>query len=151
MHGEEEDEDAVRDGIVIDAPTGGIVVRVDKNDEECGGCGSCAMKGLCHGRDAGHLDLFVPLSGLSDAPAPKKGARVRIAYRPANAALAALVMFVPPLCGLLAGGLAGWRLAGGDAVLVLGCGAGLAVGTVASVVLARVCPSLKPKTKFLRG
>ncbi len=159
MHGEggedDEGEYALRDGTVIDVLPGRIVVRVDRNDEECGGCGSCPMKGLCHGRDAGHLDLSVAVPEGGSGPGaplptlPGKGDRVRIAYCPANAALAALAMFAPALCGLLAGGLAGWRLGNGsDAVLLLGCGFGLAAGVAVSWVLARVSPSLKPKTKL---
>lgn len=142
------DDYAVKDGTVIRLLPSGAVVRVDKDEEECKGCGVCPMKGLCHGKDAGHLDLPVDIPpGARQAVAADD--RVRIAYRPANAALAALVMFVPALAGLLAGGLLGWRLAMGDAVLVLGCGVGIALGVAVSAAAAKLSPSLKPKTKFL--
>jgi hypothetical protein len=50
----------------------------------------------------------------------------------------------------LLGGLAGWRFGNGsDAVLLLGCGLGLAAGVAVSCVLARVSPSLKPRTKLV--
>ncbi len=139
----------IETGAVIAVAPDHVVVRLEKREEDCGGCRSCAMKNLCGGRDAGHIDLRTPLAAEGDRP--ETGDAVRVAYRPANAALAAVVMFLPALAGLLLGGLAGYRLGGGDddAVFVLGCLIGLAAGVGTSAALSRLSPALKPSVRIV--
>lgn len=143
----DDEEFTVENGTVVDVVPGGVVVRVPKKDGDCGGCRSCAMKRLCGGRDVDHIDLSVatPAGGT-----PEKGAAVRVAYRPTNAALAALVMFLPALLGLFVGGVIGHRLGGGsDAGLLAGCFIGFAAGVGASFAAARLSPALKPLVRLL--
>jgi Positive regulator of sigma E activity len=145
----DDDEYTVESGTIVDVRPGEVVVRIEKSDADCGGCRSCAMKSLCRGREAGHLDLPVPVPAGGDAPAVE-GQRVRIAYRPTNAAVAGLIMFVPSLVGLLLGGLGGYRLGGGsDAILLVGCFAGIAAGIGVSFAISRLSPSLKPSVRLL--
>lgn len=134
-------------GRVVSVRDGEVVVRVERNEEDCGGCRSCAVKGLCRGRDTGHMDLRVDSVG---APLPGVGDKVGVAYRSTNAALAALAMFLPALLGLLFGGLVGYRLAdGGDAVFLVGCVVGFAAGLAVSWLLTRSVSSLRPHARLV--
>lgn len=145
----DDDEYTVESGTVIGVRPGEAMVRVEKSDADCGGCRSCAMKSLCRGREVGHFDLPVPISD-ADGDRVVEGRRVRVAYRPTNAAVAGLVMFVPALVGLFLGGLAGQRLgSGSDAALLIGCFAGLAAGLGVSFAVSRLSSSLKPRVRLL--
>lgn len=142
------DEYTMRDGSVLSVAGDRAVVRVER-EEDCSGCGTCPVKALCHGRDTGHLDVAVPL-GPGEKVAP--GEKVRIAYRAANPAIASLVMFAPPLAGLIAAGLAAHRLwNGSEARLVIGCLAGLAAGTALTFVLSRSLRALRSEARLAGG
>lgn len=137
----------VKTGAVIDVLPGQVVVRVERDDADCGGCRSCAVRGLCRGRDSGHMDLPVAFEGQ---PPAKTGDQVRIAYRAANAAVAALTMFLPALLGLFFGGFIGHRWFGdSDGMFLAGCLIGFILGLGVSYVLARTVASLKPDVKLL--
>lgn len=141
------DDFTVRDGTVLSVQPDAILVRIDK-EEDCGGCRSCAVRALCQGRDGGHLDIpLSPVPGVTAVP----GERVRVEYRGANPAVAALIMFVPALIGLFAGGLIGNRYGeGSDGILLLGCLVGLVLGLVVSIVLSKA-RSLRPEARLLGG
>lgn len=135
----------VRKGTVLLAGSGGLVVRVERGaDEACGGCRACALRIVCKGGETNRMDISVPAPpGRVYTP----GDEVRVAYRGANAAVAAAVMFLPPLAGLSAGGLlANGR---GDAALLLGCLAGLAAGVGLSWLLSRHARALRPDVRVL--
>lgn len=140
----------VRKGQVLLADGTKVVVRVDKaGDEPCDSCHVCPMKALCKGMDVRHMDLPVPApEGRTYAP----GDSVTLAYRQANEAVAALVMFAPALIGLALGGWAGWKIGeGGNAALLIGCAAGFAAGVGASWTLARKADCLRPDVRILAG
>ncbi len=134
-----------RRGTVLLAGSGVLVVRVERGaDEDCGGCRSCALRRLCKGRETRRMDLAVPVpAGAAYTP----GDAVRLAYRGANAALAAAVMFLPPLAGLAAGGFL--ARGEGDGVFLLACLAGAAAGVGASWALSRSAAALKPDVRLL--
>ena len=136
---------SVESGTVIRVDGGELVVRIDRSGEDCGGCRSCAMKALCRGRDDGHMDLPV----ASDGAEHSVGDLVKVAYRVANPAVAAGIMFLPSLAGLFLGGFIGHGLQRGDMYFLAGCFIGLAAGVGVSCLLGRLKP-LKPKTRLLR-
>lgn len=133
-------------GSVVAVEPGRLLVRVERT-EDCGGCHTCAVRALCRGKDSGHMELPVGFDGAAPA---KEGDRVRIAYRPTNAAVASLVMFVPALLGLFLGGLTSYELAPeNDGALLIGCLAGFAAGILVSYLLSRTVAGLKPDVKLL--
>lgn len=135
-------EATIYDGIVVSVETGRAIVRIRRDEDDCGGCSSCAVKGLCHGRDAGNMDLPVAVGNAADL---SPGDSVRIAYRGTNAAVAAFVMFLPALLGVLLGGFAANLLVGdGDGVFLFGVAVGLGLGLLVTFVLARCFAFLKP-------
>lgn len=139
-------ESVIRRATILADGPGGLLVRVEREGgEDCGGCRSCALKKLCQGRDGQHLDLVVSAAGGSGR-AP--GETVRVAYREPNAAVAAVVMFVPALAGLLLGGVLAHRFFPGDAALLAGCGIGLAAGFAVTFILARLLPGLGPSARL---
>lgn len=141
-------EETIQDAVVLSVEPDRIMVRIDKEAEECDGCHTCALKSMCRGKRDEHLELPVPLETGASRPGP--GETVRIAYRAANAATAALAMFLPSLLGLFFGGFAASRLFGeGDGVFLLGCFGGLALGLAVSVVLARKSTALRPEIRLL--
>ncbi len=148
MGGEyEEGEYEIRDGVVLESAPDRVVVRMDK-DEDCGGCRSCAVKGLCHGRTASHIDVALRPDG--GAPPRKAGERVRVAYRRANPAVAASILFVPTLAGLFAGGMAANGLIGpGDGIFLAGTAAGVIIGLGITYAFGRWSRSLAPKFRLL--
>lgn len=140
-----DDDYTVREGTVLLADNDRLVVRVERETEEgCDGCRACAMKSLCKGRETGRMDLPVTAPpGKTYRP----GDRVTLAYRQANAAVAALIMFAPALVGLLLGG---WAANGrGDGVLLLGCLAGLAAGLGATWLVSRTARVLRPDVRVV--
>lgn len=140
------DEYEIRDGSVLSVDGSEAVVRVDR-EEECGGCSSCAVKALCRGRDVGHLDVPVPLSG---GARPAVGDRVRIAYHGSNPAVAAAIMFLPPLVGLFLGGyLANHFRSGSDGYLLLGCLLGIVAGLAGTFLLSRLVRGMRPEAKLV--
>lgn len=137
----------VREGSVLSVDGSEALVRVDR-EEDCGGCGSCAVKALCRGRDAGHLDVSV---AVPDAEPPAVGERVLIRYRGANPAIASIIMFLPPLANLFLGGYVASRFrSGSDGALLLGCLLGLAAGLVETFLLSRFVPGLRPEAALAR-
>lgn len=136
----------IRDATVLEREPGGLLVRVDDNITECGGCGSCVVKSLCRGRDGAHFDVRVP---VPEGRADKIGDRIRIAYRGANPAIASIVMFLPALVGVLSGGFIANAVFGeADYILLLGAFAGLLLGFGATYALARVSP-LRPEVRLV--
>ena len=140
-----DDEYTIQKGTVLLADKDRLVVRVEREAEQgCDGCRACAMKSLCKGRDTGQMDL------PAAAPAGKTyrpGDSVTLAYKQANAAVAALIMFAPALVGLALGG---WMASGrSDAVLLLGCAAGLALGLGLSWIVSRTAGALKPDVRVV--
>ena len=131
------DDAKIREGTVLAVEPGRLIVRVDReDDEECGGCVRCPMRGLCRGRDSGHLDIPVPIA--SDKTR-RVGDRVRVAYREVNPAIASAVLFLPSLTGLFLGGfLAHYFWSGGDGAFLAGCGAGLLAGMAATIAAGRL-------------
>ncbi len=127
-------------GTVIAASPGQITVRVDKDGKDCEGCNTCPMCRLCRGKEMKHLDL--PITVPEDRRTPQIGDSVWISYHGANPALAATVLFVPTLLGLLAGGWLG-TVWGGNGIFLLGCALGVAAGLAVTYGLARWTPSLK--------
>lgn len=141
-------EEIVQEAVVLSVAPDRIMVRVDRKDEDCGGCRACALKSLCRGKEADHMDLPVPVDAETPELAP--GETVRIAYRAANRAVAALVMFLPALLGVFFGGFAANALAGeGDGIFLLGCFSGLALGVLFTFVAARSSGALKPEIRLL--
>lgn len=141
------DDFTTRPGTVVAVEPGKIVVRLEKEAEEgCEGCRSCAMKGLCRGREEGHMDLPVP---VGDSSTFQPGAQVSLSYRMPNQAVAAVAMFLPALIGLLLGGLAAVRwTGGGDALLLLFCLGGLACGVGVTFLIARFGASMRPDVRL---
>lgn len=139
------EEYIVREGTVLSVDPASVVVRIDK-EEECGGCRSCAVRSVCHGRESSHIDISVqPLDGVDNSP----GERVRIAYRGANPAVASIIMFVPSLVGLFLGGFAANRIWGeSDGLFLAGCFGGLIVGLGLTLALSRI-HSLRPVARLL--
>lgn len=137
----------ISEATVLAREADALVVRMDREEADCGGCGTCAVKALCRGRDGAHFDVRVPVS--PDVRAGP-GDRVRVAYRGANAAVASLVMFLPALLGVIFGGFAANALVGeGDGVFLLGAAAGFALGVGATFLLARLA-SLRPEARLVR-
>lgn len=141
------DDYTIREGTVLDVQPDKVMVRIDK-EEDCGGCRSCAVRALCQGRDTGHLDLPLrPVDGVAAVP----GGRVRVAYRGANPAVAAVIMFVPALIGLFLGGFIGNRFwSGSDGILLAGCLLGLGLGVAATYGISQL-RSLRPEARLLGG
>lgn len=134
-------------GSVIRIEPGRFIVRVERDDSECGGCHSCAVRGLCRGRDTGHMDLPIAFTG---EPPARAGEKVTIAYRASNAAVASFVMFLPALLGLFLGGFIGYRMGeSGDGPLIIGCLSGFFGGFAVSWLLAKSIPALQPDVRFL--
>ena len=140
-------EYAIRDATVLAVDSCGALVTVDPETEaDCGGCSSCAMKSLCRGQDAGRLDVRIP---VADGGQLRPGERIRVAYRGANPAVAALILFLPGLLGVVFGGFAANALAGGgDGVFLTGALTGLAVGTGITYAVSRSVASLRPDAKL---
>lgn len=138
---------AVHAATVMEAGPEGILLRVERerDEEESGGCRSCAMRGLCRGRSDGTFTVAAPPdSGLA------AGDRVSVRYSEANPALASVIMFAPALIGLFAGGFAVGRLTdGGDGMFLAGCLAGLAVGLGVTFLVNRYAASLKPRVRIV--
>lgn len=148
MHNEIDDGYEKQNGSVLKIETNKFIVRVERDPADCDGCKTCAVKALCRGKDDGHMELPVPYNGT---PPLEKGDAVQIAYRPTNAALAAIVMFLPSLLGLFFGGFIGHWMAGeSDSTFLIGCFAGFFLGLALSFILARTIPALRPDVKFLR-
>lgn len=146
MNNEDGESYEEQTGTVIRVESGRLLVRVDRDDADCGGCRSCAVKALCRGRDSGHMDLPVSFAGAAPAAV---GDRVRVAYRSANAAVASLVMFLPSLAGLFFGGFAWQRLAGRtDRNFLLGCLAGFVLGLTVSFAASRKVVRLRLDVKL---
>lgn len=140
------EEQTIREGTVIGQAPGQIMVRIDK-EEDCEGCRSCAVKAMCRGREEKYMDVPVPVSG--DQP-PAKGSPVRISYRAANPALAALIMFLPALVGLSLGGFAAAHLwPGSDVLLLAGCLIGVLVGITVTYAATKTMTSLRPHVRLL--
>ncbi len=141
------DRCTVREGTVLLADGKRLIVRVERGaDEECGGCGACALKSLCKGRENRMMDLAVTAPA---GEAYRPGDAVTVAYTRPNQAVAALVLFLPALAGLAAGGwLAGGR---GDGALLAGCAAGFAAGLGLSWWIARRTEALRPSVRVVRG
>lgn len=134
-------------GSVLRVEPGRLVIRVKRDESECGGCHSCAVKSLCRGRDSGHMDLPVSFTG---EPPAKEGDTVHIAYKKSNAAIASLVIFLPALAGLIIGGIIGYRMGDTrDAPLIIGCLAGFFGGIGISFVLSKCIPSLRPDVRLV--
>lgn len=134
-----------RGATVLASEPGELLVRVDQEEADCGGCACCAVRGLCRGRDAGHFDVRV---AVPDGRADKPGDRVTVAYRGANPAVASLVMFLPSLIGVVFGGfVANAVFKPGDSIFLLGALAGLAIGVGLTFLLARM-PSLRPEVRL---
>lgn len=142
-------EETIQDAVVLSVEPERIMVRIDKSNEDCGGCRACALKILCRGKnDTNHLDLPVPVDAAS--PHPQPGQTVQVAYRAANAAVAAFIMFLPALLGLFFGGFIANRLAGeGDGIFVLGCLAGVVLGLAVTFVVSRASTALRPDIRLL--
>ncbi len=134
------DDYVSKSGTVIASSPGFITVRIDKDGSDCEGCKTCPMCRLCRGKEVKHLDL--PITVPEDSLTPQIGDTVRIGYHSANPALAATVLFVPTLLGLLAGGWLGTWL-GGDGIFLLGCAVGVVAGLAVTYGLSQGTPSLK--------
>lgn len=143
-------EEKIRRGTVIAVEPNRLVVRVEREEEEdCGGCRSCAMKSLCRGRTDGHLDLPV---AIPEGMAKSRGDRVTVAYRETNAAVASLLMFLPALLGLFFGGFAANAVFGaGDGIFLAGALGGLAAGLAVTFVVGRVSTALGPVVRLVGG
>lgn len=136
----------VQKGMVLSANGSNLIVRLDHNPNQAAtGCRSCAMKAVCKGMETGQMDLPVAAPGGAEyAP----GDEIVIAYKQANAALAAAAMFVPPLAGLAAGG---WLLrAGSDMTLLLGCALGFAAGLAATWLISKKADILRPRIEVVK-
>ncbi len=128
-------------GAVLRAEDDALLVRIRRGtDDGCGGCRSCSLNKLCKGGETGHMDLPVK---APEGRAYKPGDELTLAYRQANPALAACILFVPALAGLALGGWIG--NAYGNASLLLGCGLGFAAGVGLSWGIARRADALKPR------
>lgn len=134
----------VKSATVLAVESAGLTVSAESDDAaECDGCSSCAVKTLCRGRDAGRMELTVPVAaGRLDEYAP--GEKVWVAYRGANPAVASLVMFLPGLLGVVFGGfVANALIAVGDGVFLAGALGGLGFGVAMTFLLARTVPALR--------
>lgn len=141
------DDAEIKKGIVAAIEPGGLVVRFD-NEEECGGCRSCAVKSLCRGRDSGQMEL--PLSLEREiASGYAIGDRIAIRYRAANPAVTAVILFLPTLLGLSFGGfIANVLFQGGDGVFLAGTAVGIAIGLAVTLAAYHAFPSLKPEIRL---
>lgn len=142
------EEGEIRKGMVLSVADGQAMVRLTADDEDCGGCRSCAVRSLCQGKDYGKMDLLLPVPpGLEGKL--KAGRDVSVRYIPAHAGFAGMALFLPSLIGLALGGWAGWRLGNSDAALLAGCAAGLLLGVGATFALNRIVRSLHPYAELL--
>lgn len=133
-----------REGVIVSVEPGKLLVRLDPEDAgESEGCKCCAMRGMCRGRTSRGMDVKVP---VTEADPRRPGERVRLSYHAANPALAAAIMFVPALVGLLFGGfVANWLLGEGDFVFLAGAGGGLVLGVLLTLIASRSIASLGPE------
>ncbi len=136
-----------KSGTVIASLPGKITVRVERNNANCETCHTCPMGKLCHGKEQKHLDL--PINVPEEIPTPRLGEAVRVEYHGANPAVAATVLFVPTLIGLLAGGWLGAAL-GGDGIFLVGCALGVGAGLAVTYGLSQWTPSLKAEARLER-
>ncbi len=144
------DDYTIQDGTILTVEPGRAVVRIEREDD-CEGCHTCALKALCRGRESKHMDLPVdtgPDSGAAVAMSP--GDQVKVAYRGANQAVAAVLLFLPGLLGLFFGGFLANRWWGGeDMTFLAGCLGGLAAGVLFTFIVARTSRSLRPDVRIV--
>lgn len=140
------DGDELKSGTVMRIVGDRAIVRIERDGEDCGGCRSCAVKALCRGRDVNRMELPVRLDSTRSVHV---GDTVMIVYHAGKQGVAALVMFLPSLVGLLLGGFAAQRLFGGegDGLFLAGAAAGLGLGLAMTFALSRLLP-LGPKAIF---
>ncbi len=114
-----------RGGQVVGFDGGQALVRL----ENASACGNCGSRGTCAsgGKAAQVIRMDLPAGS-------KPGDRVTVSMPSSSIAQAALLGYLLPPTGLLAGAIAGATRYGGDAAAVLGAGLGL----VAGVLLARL-------------
>ncbi len=131
----------IRDGTVVSTLPGRLIVRLQKEQEDCNGCRACALKTLCHDRASGYIDVEVRATA-----AKEPGDAVRISYHSANPAWASIALFLPSLVGLCAGGFVAQALAGGgDGVFVAGALIGAAVGVAITFALGKFAKATAPE------
>ncbi len=131
----------IRDGTVVSTHPGRLIVRLQKGQEDCNGCRACALKSLCQDRASGYIDVEV-----RSTAAKEPGDAVRVRYHSANPAWAALVLFLPSLLGLCAGGFVAQALVGGgDGVFVAGALIGAAVGVAVTFAMGKYAKATAPE------
>ncbi|MCC8109068.1 MAG: SoxR reducing system RseC family protein [Planctomycetes bacterium] len=145
------DDYTIQNGTVLTVEPGRTVVRVERGDDNCEGCHTCALKALCRGRESKHMDLPVDTGtdGIASAPL-SPGDPVKVAYRGANQAVAAVLLFLPGLIGLFFGGFLANRWWGGeDMTFLAGCLGGLAAGVIFTFIVARTSRRLRPDVRIV--
>lgn len=137
-----------REGVITAVGPDRLTIRLDRKDEAAvSACGSCAMKSLCHSRAAEGAELILR---TTDVEGRRPGDRVRLAYREANPALAAGILFLPALAGLMTGGFAAERFFGqGNGTFLCGAFGGFLLGLAITFGVNRLVPSLRPKAELL--
>ncbi|MCC8166700.1 MAG: SoxR reducing system RseC family protein [Planctomycetes bacterium] len=145
------DDYTIQDGTVLTVEPGRAVVRVERGGDDCDGCHTCALKALCRGRESKTMDLPVDTNRDGTAAGPMApGDQVKVAYRGANQAVAAVILFLPGLIGLFFGGFAANRWWGGeDMTFLAGCLGGLAAGMLFTFIVARTSRSLRPDVRIV--
>ncbi|MCC8181257.1 MAG: SoxR reducing system RseC family protein [Planctomycetes bacterium] len=137
-----------RSGTVVSIRPGKALVRLDVDDDSCTSCHSCALNSLCTSKERGKVEVVVDTDSITGA-AIDVGDAVRIEYRPFNRAVAAVILFVPALLGLLAGG---WFAAvvwpEQDLLLLAGCAVGLIIGLAITFIVSRLAGGTRPRARL---
>jgi len=112
--------------------------RVWLEPEQTASCGTCSSVGLCSiGKDALTASkLAARRFQLPGDLGLRMGERVVVGIRDDALVKGAMTAYGVPLLTLLAGGIAGQELGGGDNMAVLGAVAGLVFGLIVSRLLA---------------
>jgi positive regulator of sigma E activity len=135
----------ILEGVITEAAGGTVTVGLETGSEHAA-CGGCAAKKFC-GPDKFRRRL-IRLENGGDSPG-RAGERVRLACLSPNPALAALVLFSPPLAGIFLGGALARSLSGGEAAFLSAVLAGFAGGLALAFFCARRFPALRSRFRLL--
>jgi sigma-E factor negative regulatory protein RseC len=132
---------------VVAVETGRVWLEPEQSGS-CGGCHSAGLCGLGNNNPRRQAARRFPLDGELGL---KLGERVVVGVNEGSLSRGAFVAFGVPLLLLVAGGIAGQELGGGDGMAFAGAMGGLAAGFLLSRILANVMSARGQLTpRFLR-
>lgn len=117
---------------------GARVIGVDGGDvlvavSDSGGCNACAMRRACGASRTSELaGERARIFRVANSIAAAEGDQVRLGIADSTLPIAALLAYLPPLLGLLAGAVIASASELGEVVVALGAVLGSAVGLVAA-------------------